>query len=54
MRAGCEVLLSYRCHEIYLNIDFHEIDKDGKSHGGYDWRFVMAERCIGCDEDNAT
>jgi hypothetical protein len=28
---------------ICLNIDFHETDRGGESHGGYDQRLVMVE-----------
>jgi hypothetical protein len=31
--------------------DFQGIDRGGEGHGCYDQRSVMAERCIGSDED---
>jgi hypothetical protein len=51
MRPWSEASLSCRCHGICLNIDFYDNDRDGESYGGYDRRFVMTVRCIGCDED---
>jgi hypothetical protein len=51
MRPWREASLSCRCHGICLNIDFHDNNRDGESYVGYDCRFVMVVRCIGCDED---
>ena len=51
MRARHEASLSCRCRGTFLTINFHEIDNGGECHGGYDWSFIILERCIGCDED---
>ena len=33
-------------------IDFNDIDSSEESHGGCDWRLVLAERRFGYDEDS--
>jgi hypothetical protein len=49
--ALCEASLFCRHHGTCLNIYFHDIDRGGESHGGYDQRFAMTVKCISCDED---
>jgi hypothetical protein len=46
-----EVSLSFRYHVICLNVHFHEIGSAGEIHVGCNQRFIMEERCIGCDGD---
>jgi hypothetical protein len=46
-----EASLTCWYHGTCLSFDFQGIDRGGESHGGCNWRSIMAERCIGGDED---
>jgi hypothetical protein len=42
--------LSCWSHGTYINIDLRGTYSVGEIHVSYNWRFLIMETCIGCDE----